>query len=431
MRYKNPSKALFKHNRHNFSSQLLPHSLAIFHSNECYPRNADLFHSFIQESDFYYLSGIDQEESILLLAPNHPNENLREVLFIRKSDKTTITWEGPKLSENQASEISGICTVYNHDSFENVLRELILNTENIYLNFNEYPKFFSEVLDKNQRMAESYIKKFSTHQFKRSAPILRELRMIKSEEEITQIKKACHITGRSFDNLLRKLKPGMMEYQAQAEIEYMFSYNGSNRPAYDTIVAGGENACILHYVRNEDILNDGDLLLLDMGAEYGNYASDMSRTIPVNGKFSSRQKECYNAVLDVFKKAKDLLIPGNTLDDVNNQVKEWMNETCIKLGLYSNKDVKRHGNYSQLLAQYFMHGTSHHLGLNVHDVFDKNAPFKEGMVFTCEPGIYIKKEKIGIRIENDFLVTANGPVDLMEEIPIEIEEIEAIMNERK
>lgn len=431
MRYQHPAKELFITNRKNFTAQMMPNSVAIFHSAEVYPMNADLFHPFEQDSDFYYLTGVDQEESILLLAPNHPDPKHREVLFIRASDPTTVIWEGAKLSVNQSSDISGITTIYNLDKYDFVLNELIINADNIYFNFNEYPKVLSDVPTRNARKAEEVRKKYPAHQYKRSAPILNRLRMIKSEEELKQISTACDITHKSFVNLMEKLKPGMNEYQAQAEIEYMFNYHGANGAAYETIVAGGANACVLHYITNDQELKDGDLLLLDMGANYGNYAADMSRTIPVNGKFTERQKECYNAVLAVFKRAKELLVPGNTMDEVNKQVKIWMQDACIELGLFTKEDLSNQKQDYELVSKYYMHGVSHHMGLDVHDVFDKYAKFEAGMVFTCEPGIYINEESIGIRIENDILVTCDGPVDLMANIPIEVEEIEAIMQKGK
>ncbi|MFA8301302.1 MAG: aminopeptidase P N-terminal domain-containing protein [Hyphomicrobiales bacterium] len=428
MKYHHPSKELFIRNRKLFSDQLKPSSAAIFHSSDIYPIHADRFHKFQQQSDIYYLTGIDQEETILVLTPDHPDPSFREILFIRSLDPQVVIWEGEKLSIEKAESISGVSKIYNLNNYEIVLKELLYYVTNIYFNFNEYAKFFSDIEDRNSRKAREVMNKYPTHSFERSAPILHQLRMVKTREEIEIIKKACEITEKSFRHLLNAVKPEMMEYQVEAELEYVFKYNGATGSAYEPIVAGGENACSLHYIKNDKELKDGQLLLLDMGAEYGNYASDMSRTIPVNGRFTKRQKECYNAVLDVFKKACQKFTIGNTLKGINEYVNDLMQEACIKLGLFSEEDLKNQEEDYKLLQKYYMHKVSHHIGLNVHDVFDPNAKFEAGMVLTCEPGIYIKEEGIGIRIENDILVTLDGPVDLMANIPIEVEEIESLMN---
>jgi len=428
MRYPPIDNTLFINNRKRFVEQLPEGSIAIFHSNDQYPRNGDQYFPFRQQSDFFYLTGIDQEKSVLILAPGCDNQKLKEALFLIETNELIATWEGHKYTKEEAADISGIENVFWENDFEISLREVLVGAKSVFLNANEYVKFYSEVPDKNQRFAIQFKEQYPLYQLERAAPILAQLRTIKSQEEVKLMKTACDITKKAFERVLRSTKPGINEFDVQAEIEHEFTINRANGHGYAPIIASGKNACVLHYIENNKKCKDGDLLLMDFGAEYANYSADMSRTIPVNGRFTERQKECYNAVLRVFKKAKKLYVIGNNINFVNEKVNALMETELINLGLFSEDDVKKQNPEKQLFKKYFMHGTSHFLGLDVHDVGTKEEPFKAGMVLTCEPGLYIHEENIGIRIENDILITDGEPVDLMENIPIEIDEIEKWMN---
>ena len=427
MRYQPINNRLFVRNRKNLAGLMKPESVAVFHSADQYPRNGDQYFAYRQQSDMFYFTGIEQEKSILLLAPGFSNEQYREVLFILKPDKKLEKWEGHKLTKQEAREISGIESVYWLEDFEVTLREVLLDSKCFYLNTNEYVKFFTEVPERNLRFAREMKTKYPLHQYHRLAPLVKQLRQIKSEDEVDLIRHACKITGKAFDRVLKNIKPGMKEFEVEAEVTAEFIRNGANGHGYAPIIASGLNACMLHYIDNDKTCNDGDLVLMDFGAEYANYTADMSRTIPVNGKFTDRQKVCYNAVLDVFKQAREMLVPGNTIDKVNKAVNKLMEKKMIALGLFTSEDVKKQDKENPLYFNYFMHGISHPLGLDVHDVGSKYEPFRPGMVVTCEPGIYIEEENIGIRIENDILITEEGPVDLMIDIPVETDEIEAAM----
>ncbi len=427
MRYQPINNRLFVRNRKNLAGLMKPESVAVFHSADQYPRNGDQYFTYRQQSDMFYFTGIEQEKSILLLAPGFSNEQYREVLFILKPDKKLEKWEGHKLTKQEAREISGIESVYWLEDFEVTLREVLLDSNCFYLNTNEYVKFFTEVPERNLRFAREMKTKYPLHQYHRLAPLVKQLRQIKSEDEVDLIRHACKITGKAFDRVLKNIKPGMKEFEVEAEVTAEFIRNGANGHGYAPIIASGLNACMLHYIDNDKTCNDGDLILMDFGAEYANYTADMSRTIPVNGKFTDRQKACYNAVLDVFKQAREMLVPGNTIDKVNKAVNKLMEKKMIALGLFTSEDVKKQDKENPLYFNYFMHGISHPLGLDVHDVGSKYEPFRPGMVVTCEPGIYIEEENIGIRIENDILITEEGPVDLMIDIPVEPDEIEAAM----
>jgi Xaa-Pro aminopeptidase len=420
--------SLFQASREGFQNSLLPNSLAIINPNDEYPRNGDQNYVYRQHSDLYYMTGIDQERTRLLIAPDFPEEKYREVLFIIKSDDKLETWEGPKLSIEEAKNVSGIDHVVWLDQFDAILGELMAHAEHVYLNSNEYPKYSNPVPYFDLRFAAELREKYPWHDYKRAAPILHELRKIKHPEERDLIRQACDITGMAFQRVMKMLKPGVMEYQVQAEISHEFAMKGANGHAYQPIIGSGERACILHYVKNDKPCQDGDLLLMDFGAEYSNYAADMSRTIPVNGKFSKRQLECYQAVLEVQWEASKLFVVGNTIDKVNKEVNRMMEQQMLKLGLFTSEEMKAQDPDRPLYTKYFMHGTSHFLGLDVHDVGSKYDSFQPGMVLTCEPGLYIKEEKMGIRIENDILVTKDGPVNLLENIPVEPGEIEEIMN---
>lgn len=427
MRYDPVDPGLFTGNRKRFSAMMAPAALAVFHSNDEYPRNGDQNFPFRQQSDLFYLSGIDQEETILVLAPGHPNPDLREMLFLKETSEQIAIWEGQKLTREEAREASGIKNVHWTKDFDFYLRDLMMWAGKVYLNMNEYPKYSNPVPYRDLRFANDLKERFPLHAYERAAPLVAELRKIKSETEIGLIRKAGEITGKAFDRVLRTLKPGMKEYQVQAEIEYEFAVNGASGNAYRPIIASGANSCVLHYVDNDKVCGDGDLLLMDFGAEYANYAADISRTIPVNGTFTRRQRACYDAVLRVHDAAIRLLMPGTTIDAFNKEVNKLMEKEMIALGLFGEDDVKRQDPEKPLYMKYFMHGTSHPIGLDVHDVGSKYDPLKPGMVLTCEPGLYIREESIGIRIEDNILVMADGPLNLTAQIPVKAEDIERLM----
>ncbi len=430
MRYLTIDNKLFVENRNKFCDLLPKNSVAIFYSNDQQPRNGDQFFKFRQQSDFFYLTGIDQEKSILVIYKNESDEKLKEILFLLKTNPTIAIWEGHKYSKNEATNVSGISDVFWVDSFDSSIKEILSETNNIYLNRNEYPKFFSEVEDRNHRLGNELKTQYPLHSYHRSAPLLAHLRMIKSGYEIELLQKACEITNKAFRKVLSTIKPGDFEFEVQAEIEYVFTRNRANGHGYEPIIASGKNACVLHYIENDKLCKDGDLVLFDFGAEYANYTADMSRTIPVNGSYSVRQKECYNAVLKVFKEIRKLYVVGNTINLINERVNKLMEKEMVKLNLFTEEDIENQDTKNPLFKKYFMHGTAHFLGLDVHDVGGKDEKFKPGMVLTCEPGIYIPEENIGIRIENDILITDNESVDLMQDIPIEADEIEMLMKLR-
>ena len=416
-------------NRANLAAQLPKKSVAVFTANELLPRNGDEFFPFRQQSDFYYLTGIDAENAFLLIAPDYPDESMREILFIEPYDEVKVTWQGEMLDAKQAFEISGVKTVKGSDAFWMTLNDIAYSGygDIIYLNSYEYPKYECAVETIQQRFNKQVKERYPMHQFGRTAPILNALRMVKSDDEIAITRQACDITAKAFRRCLETVKPNMYEYEVQAEIEYIFKRNNATGHAYAPIIAGGKNACCLHYSKNQSLLHDGDLLLFDIGCEYKNYSSDLSRTIPVNGKFSTRQKDCYNAVLRVMKEITKLYRPGGCINEINETTHRLMEREMIQLGLFTEEDVKRQDPEKPLERKYLMHGMSHHIGLDVHDSIDKFKPFAPGMILTCEPGIYIREEGIGIRIENDLLITEGDPVNLFEGLPAEIEEIEAAM----
>jgi Xaa-Pro aminopeptidase len=402
-------------------------SAAIFFANDQSPRNGDQYHPYRQSSDFFYLTGIEQEKSILMLAPQSPNKNLREALFILKSNPTLEIWEGHKYTIEEARKTSGIENIYLLDDFDALLKEVMSYVEHVYLNKNEYIKFFPEVESRESRLGKEIRNNYPLHNYLRAAPLLTKQRLIKSKEEIEIIKKACKITNDAFHRVLSFTRPGKMEYEVEAEVTHEFIRQGVSGHGYAPIIASGKSACVLHYTENDKVCQSGDLLLMDLGAEYANYTADMSRTIPVNGKFTDRQKACYNAVLKVMKAVKKLYIPGNTINDINEATNQLMEKEMVELGLFTTEDIKNQDPKQPLFKQYFMHGTSHFMGLDVHDVGAKHEPFKSGMILTCEPGLYIPEEKMGIRIENDILITDGEPIDLMADFPTETDEIEALM----
>jgi len=428
MKYLPIENQLFINNRTLFNSKIKGNDLAIFNANDIMPTNADGTIPFRQNNDLFWLSGVDQEESILILSPNHPDKNMREILFLKETNEHIAIWEGAKLTKEGAYNTSGIKTVFWLSELEGKLNDLISKADGVYLNKNIHSRSASEVQTRDDRFRLMIESKFSTTKIKEVAPIMHELRAIKSDTEIALMQNACNITEKGLRRILPFIKPGVMEYEIEAELMHEFLRNRSNGFAYQPIIGSGIDSCVLHYIDNNKECKDGDILLMDFGAEYANYASDLTRTIPVNGKFSNRQKAVYNSVLHVMKEATNMLRPGTMFKEYNAEIGSIMENELIGLGLLDKHDVQKQDPKNPLFKRYFMHGTSHYLGLDVHDVGSMDWPMQEGMVFTCEPGIYILEEELGIRLENDILVTANGPDDLMKNIPIEIEEIEGLMN---
>jgi Xaa-Pro aminopeptidase len=428
MKYLPIDSSLFIENRQKFAANLKPNAIAVLNSNDIMPTSADGVRSFIQNTDLFYLSGIDQEESIFVIFPDAGEKKHKEILFIKETSEEIAVWEGPKFSKEDASKISGIKTIYWTREFEKVFRGLVFEADRIYLNTNEHLRADVAVETRDARFLKWCKRHYPLHQYERAAPVLHRLRPVKSRIEVELIKQACRITEKAFLRLLSFIRTGIWEFEIEAEICHEFLTHRSRGPAYAPIVASGPNACILHYVRNNRQCADGDLVLMDFGAEYANFTSDLTRTVPVNGKFTPRQKEIYNAVLRVQKAAIQMLRPGNSFETYNKEVGLVMENELISLGLLDTAAVKNQNPDDPLYKKYFMHSASHHLGLDVHDLGSKYRKFEENMVLTCEPGIYIKKEGIGVRLENDILITKDGPVDLMKTIPVEAEEIEDLMN---
>lgn len=428
MRYDSIKKDFFIKNRDRLTKDLLPNSVALVFGAHQMPRNGDQFFPYRQSSDFFYLTGIEQEKSILLICNGRNQKELQQVLFILRPHDELEIWEGHKLTMAEAQDFSGVKTIKYLEDFEMILHSLLCTNQNIYFNSPELPKFKTEVNSRDVDYLSKIKLQYPTHSFQRLAPILQKQRIIKAKEEIEIIKKSCAITRDAFIRVLENIKPGKMEYEIEGEISYEFIRRGASGHGYSPIIAGGKNACSLHYIENDMELKDGDLVLMDFGSEYANYSADLSRTIPINGKYTPRQKEAYEATLRVFKFARSLMVPGTTINKFHKEVCKKWEEEHIKLGLYSKKDFDNNKSENPLWYKYFMHGTSHFLGLDVHDVGTRDTEFLPGMVLTCEPGLYIPEEGIGIRIENDILITKEGNIDLMEDIPIEIIDIENIMN---
>ncbi|MHB8258630.1 MAG: aminopeptidase P N-terminal domain-containing protein [Bacteroidia bacterium] len=427
MKYLPISKQLFVTNRKRFAALLKPNSVAVFNSNDILPTNADGSLRFKQNSDLFYLSGIDQEESILLIYPDAKDGVHKEVLFLKETNEHIATWEGHKLSKAEATAVSGIEKVFWLSEFKTIFRSLVADAAHIYLNTNEHIRAVVETQTRDARFVKWCLNEYPIHLYERSAPLMHTLRAIKQQTEIELIQQACNITEKGFRRLLGFVKPNVWEYEIEAELIHEFTRHRSNGFAYTPIIASGANSCVLHYIDNSLQCKDGDILLLDVAAEYANYNSDLTRSIPVNGKYSPRQKEVYNAVLRVMKAAIKMLVPGTLMTDYQKAVGQLMEEELIKLTLLNADDVKKQNPDTPLYKKYFMHGTSHYLGLDVHDVGSRFRKFEAGMVFTCEPGIYIREEKIGIRLENNILITDKQPIDLMANIPIEANDIEALM----
>ena len=406
-------------------AQLKPHSIAVFNSNDIYPISADSTLPFAQHRDLFYLSGIDQEETILVLYPDEKNPTQRELVFVRETNAHIAVWEGHKLTQKETTEVSGVETVLWTDSFEKIFLELAKSADNIYINTNEHYRAKVETQTREDRFIAWCKDQFPNHHYEKSNFILQELRGVKDPEEIAQIEHACKITEKGFRRILSFVKPGVWEHEIEAEFAHEFLRNRSKGFAYTPIIATGANSNVLHYIENCSRCKEGDMLLLDVGAEYGNYSSDMTRTIPVSGRFSTRQRAVYDAVLKVKNEATKLLVPGTLWKEYHKEVGKLMSSALIDLKLLTKNEVSEN---AEAYKKYFMHGTSHHLGLDTHDYGLLDKPMQANMVFTVEPGIYIPDEGFGIRLEDDVVVQeAGAPLNLMENIPIEADEIEALM----
>ena len=429
MKYHQIDSQLFIKNRAKFASQMKPSSIAIFNSNDIYPVSADSSLPFAQHRDILYLSGVDQEESVLLLCPDAPYENQREMLFLKETSEHIAVWEGEKLTKDRAFEVSGIKTVYWLSDFHKILREVMSYCNTMYINTNEHYRAVIETETREARFVKWWKNAYPAHQVAKSNPILQRIRSIKESEEIDLIQNACNITEKGFRRLLSFVKPNVTEYEIEAELIHEFIRNRSKGFAYTPIIASGNNANVLHYIENNQQCNAGDLILLDIAAEYANYSSDMTRMIPVSGKFSDRQKQVYNAVLKVKNEATKMLVPSTLWKQYHVEVGKLMTSELLDLGLIDKADVQNENPDWPAYKKYFMHGTSHHLGLDTHDYGLLHEPMKANMVFTVEPGIYIPAEGFGIRLEDNVVVQNSGePLNLMKNIPIEIDEIESLMN---
>jgi Xaa-Pro aminopeptidase len=429
MKYDRIDKALYMANRQKFTAQMAAGSLAILNSNDIYPVSADSTLPFAQHRDILYLSGVDQEESILVLFPNASNPAHREVLFLKETSELIAIWEGEKLTKQTAFETSGVQTVYWLQQFPTIFKQMMAEASGIYLNTNEHLRANTEVETREDRFIKQVKQDYPAHQVYKSAPILHKMRSVKEATELDLLQMACNITEAGVRRLLGFIKPGVWEYEIEAELAHEFLRKRSKGFAYTPIIASGKNACVLHYIENNQQCLDGDVILLDVGAEYANYSSDLTRCIPVNGRFTARQRAVYNAVLHVKNEATKLLVPGTIMAEYHKQVGALMEEQLVNLGLISMEDIKKQDPAWPAYKKYFMHGTSHFLGLDTHDVGLWHEPIVANMVFTVEPGIYIPEEGLGIRLEDDVVVQASGaPFNLMGNIPIEADEIEALMN---
>ena len=429
MRYHPLTASVYIKNRKHFVNALEPRSLAIFNSNDIYPTGADSTLPFEQHRDLFYLCGIDQEESILLLFPDAFEKKHKEILFVRETNEHIAVWEGAKLTKKQARELSGIETVYWLSEFNRVFQQLSTQCDCFYFNTNEHYRQAVETQTREDRFIAWCIKTYPAHRVGKSNPILQKLRAVKAPEEINQIQQACDITEKGFRRILSFIKPGVWEYEIEAELAHEFIRNRSKGFAYTPIIASGQNANVLHYIENNKQCKEGELILMDVAAEYGNYSSDLTRTVPVSGKFTSRQKEVYESVLKVKKEATKLLVPGTIWKEFHVEVGKLMTSELLKLGLLNKVDIQNESSEKPAYKKYFMHGTSHHMGLDTHDYGLLHLPMEANMVFTVEPGIYIPEEGFGVRLEDDVVIQSKGePHNLMDSIPIEIEEIETLMN---
>tara|TARA_B100000427_G_scaffold304619_1_gene290018 strand:+ start:1520 stop:2809 length:1290 start_codon:yes stop_codon:yes gene_type:complete len=428
MRYQKLPSSLYVRNRKAFADAMEKKGLALFFSNDIYPTSADGTLPFKQAADAFYLTGVDQEETILLLFPDAHDPADREILFSLETSEELAIWHGAKLTKAEAIEQTGIKNVQWLGAFESTLHRLMAEAEVLYLNDNQHTRATSPVQTREMRENERIRATYPNHTIGRSAPILHRIRSVKSEDEIVQMQRACDITKAGFDRVLQFVKPGVMEYEIEAEFMHEFLRRGSRGFAYTPIIGSGFNACVLHYIENQSECMDGDVILMDVGAEYGNYASDMTRCVPVNGKFTNRQKAVYNSVYSVMQDAMKLLKPGVSLHEYHKEVGELMTKQLLDLKLIDKNDVKNQNPAWPAYKKYFMHGTSHFIGLDVHDVGLWHEPIQEGNVFTVEPGIYIREENLGIRLENDIVIKKDGNLDLMSHIPLEADAIEEAMN---
>jgi Xaa-Pro aminopeptidase len=422
---------IFTANRKRFIKAMDKNSIAIFNSNDELPMNGDALYRFKQNSDLYWLTGVLQEDSMLVLFPGHPDPKMREVLVLVRPNELKEKWDGKRLRRAEATAVSGIESILWLDTLDGVLQPMIHLADTIYLNTNENDRKANLVPVRDYRFAQEMKERYPLHQYKRSARLMKELRAIKSKEEVEVLQQAIDITEKTFRRLLGFIKPGIMEYQIEAEIYHEFMMNGSEGPAYGSIIASGDRARTLHYVSNNQPCLDGELVLMDFGAEFGGYCADLTRTVPVNGKFTKRQKEVYNACLHLHDYGKSLLKPGISIVDYTDKVGDEATKTFLKIGLITKSDVKNEDPENRAYRKYLYHGISHHLGIDVHDLGTRTEPIQPGMVFTVEPGIYIEEEHMGVRIENNIWITRNGNQDLFANIPSKADEIEALMKKAK
>jgi Xaa-Pro aminopeptidase len=431
MKYLPLNPEIFIQNRARFIAQMLPNSIAVFVSNDEFPSNGDALHGFKQNSDLYWLTGIEQEDTMLVLFPDCPDPKYREVLVLVRPNALKEKWDGKRLRAHEATGISGVNAIVWLDSLDALLQGWIHLADHIYLDSNENDRKANMVPVREYRFIEEMKQRYPLHSYQRAAKIMKALRAIKTKEEVVVIQEAINITDKTFRRLLGFIKPGVMEYEIEAEIWHSFLSQRATGAAYHSIIASGDNARTLHYVANNAECKDGDLILMDFGAEYGGYNADLTRTIPVNGKFGRRQKTVYNACLHLHNYAKSILKPGISIVDYTEKVGEEATQQFLKIGLLRKSEVKNEDPENRAYRKYLYHGISHHLGIDVHDLGTRTAPVKAGMLFTIEPGIYIEEEQMGVRIENNVWLTRNGSVDLMKNIPITVEEIEALMKKEK
>lgn len=427
MKYLPLNPEIFVQNRKRFIARIEKNAIAIFNSNDELPANSDALHRFKQNSDIIWLSGIEQEDSMIILFPDNPDPKFREVLVLVRPNELKEKWDGHRLRIEEAQAISGIQTIVWLDVLDGMLQPWIHLADTIYLNSNENDRKANLVPVRDYRFAREMKRRYPLHNYKRSAKILKDLRSIKTALEVEVMQKAMDITDQTFRRLLQKIKPGIMEYEIEAEIFHSFLSQRATGQAYGSIIASGDRARVLHYVENSRECKDGELILMDFGAEYGNYCADLTRTVPVNGKFSRRQKTVYNACLHLHHYAAGILKPGISIVDYTEKVGDEATVVFQKIGLLKKSDIKNEDPENRAYRKYLYHGISHHLGIDVHDLGTRTEPIKPGMVFTIEPGIYIEEEQMGVRIENNFWITRNGNKDLMKNIPITVEEIEALM----
>lgn len=424
------SPKLFTVNRERLKSLLLDNSVAVLNANDVMPTNADGTMGFHQNADLFYLTGVDQEETRLCLAPNAFDPKLREVLFLRETNELLQTWEGHKLSKEEAAEISGIKTVKWLSEFPTVFHQLMCESDRVYLNSNEHYRAHVEVESRDARFVHECQQRYPLHEYRRLAPLMHRLRVVKSPLEIEVIRRACRITGQGFLRLLKRVRPGINEAEIEAELAHEFIRNHAGF-AYLPIIATGQNNCVLHYVRNDQTCKTGELVLLDVAAGYGNYMSDLTRTIPVNGRFTRRQKQVYKAVLRIFRRIMKSMVPGKTIVDLRKETEALVEEECLSLGLLKMADIRKQDPENPAVRKYFMHGVAHPIGLDVHDVLAVSDRIQAGWVLTCEPAIYIRDEGFGVRLENTVVIRENSQEDLMADVPIEPDEIEELMARRR